>query len=129
MTALQSLALIAEVVHGAASRFTDPARFSFAHGGKDGYPFPVPLKTYDESLAVLRRSLEAARVGHLEKLHGFERLDRLTRGVEQAQDPLADFGAALKHEWQISPSVGGRTVFDDQRRPKRNAEPLQRSLF
>ena len=126
---LQSLALIAEVVHGAPSRFTDPARFSFAHGGKDGYPFPVPLKTYDESLAVLRRSLEAARVGHLEKLHGFERLDRLTRGVEQAQDPLADFGAALKHEWQISPSVGGRTVFDDQRRPKRNAEPLQRSLF
>jgi hypothetical protein len=126
---LQSLALIAEVVHGAASRFTDPARFSFAHGGKDGHPFPVPLKTYDESLAVLRRSLESARLGHLEKLHGFERLDRLTRSVEQAHDPLADFDAALKHEWQISPAVGGRTVFDDQRRPKRNAEPLQRSLF
>jgi hypothetical protein len=65
MTALQSLALIAEVVHGAASRFTDPARFSFAHGGKDGHPFPVPLKIYDESLAVLRQSLEAARLGHL----------------------------------------------------------------
>src|SRR5580698_9347430 len=52
---LQSLALIAEVVHGAPGRFSDPARFSFAHGGKDGHPFPVPLKTYDESLAVLRR--------------------------------------------------------------------------
>lgn len=51
---LQSLALIAEIVHGAPCRFTDPARFSFAHGGKDGHPFPVPLKTYDESLAVLR---------------------------------------------------------------------------
>ena len=61
---VQSLALIAEVVHGAPSRFTDPARFSFAHGGKDGHPFPVPLKTYDESLGVLRRSLEAARLGH-----------------------------------------------------------------
>jgi hypothetical protein len=126
---LQSLALIAEVVHGAPSRFTDPARFSFAHGGKDGHPFPIPLKTYDESLAVLRRSLEAARIGHLEKLHGFERLDRLTRSVEQNRSPLTDFEAALEHEWQISPSVGGRTVFDDQHRRKRKAEPLQRSLF
>src|SRR5438105_11631039 len=47
---LQSLALIAEVVHGTSSRFHDPARFSFAHGGKDRHPFPVPLKTYDESI-------------------------------------------------------------------------------
>jgi len=97
-------------------------------GGR-GHPFPVPLKTYDESLAVLRRSLESARVGHLEKLHGFERLDRLTRHVEQEQDPLANFDAALKHEWQISPSVGGRTVLDDRRRPRHNPDPFQRSLF
>src|SRR5215471_13886254 len=62
---LQSLALIAEVVHGAPSRFDDPARFSFAHGGKDGYPFPVPLRTYDESIDILRRSLDAARLGDL----------------------------------------------------------------
>src|SRR6185436_6453957 len=60
---LQSLALVAEVIHGTPTRFSDPARFSFAHGGKDGHPFPVPLKTYDESIAVLRRSLDAARVG------------------------------------------------------------------
>ncbi len=126
---LQSLALIAEVVHGAPSRFTDPARFSFAHGGKDGHPFPVPLKTYDESLAVLRRSLEAARVGHLEKLHGFKRLDRLTRAVEQERNPLAEFEAASNHEWQISPSVGGRIVRDDQSRSSRKADPLQRTLF
>ena len=58
---LQSLALVAEVVHGTPTRFSDPARFSFAHGGKDGHPFPVPLKTYDESIDVLRRSLDAAR--------------------------------------------------------------------
>ena len=56
---LQSLALVAEVVHGTPTRFADPARFSFAHGGKDGHPFPVPLKTYDESIAVLRRGLDA----------------------------------------------------------------------
>lgn len=113
---LQSLALIAEVVHGAPSRFSDPARFSFAHGGKDGHPFPVPLKTYDESLAVLRHSLEAARLGHTEKIQGFRRLDRLTRTVENERQPLADFSAALEHERQLSPSVGGRTIFDDQRR-------------
>jgi hypothetical protein len=80
---LQLLALIAEVVHGARSRFSDPARFSFADGGKDGHPFPVPLKTYDESLAVLRRSLETARLGDTRKMEGFRRLDRLTRAVEE----------------------------------------------
>jgi len=126
---LQSLALIAEVVHGAPSRFADPARFSFAHGGKDGHPFPVPLKTYDESLAVLRRSLEAARVGHAEKLEGFKRLDRLTRTVEEERQPLADFTAALNHEHQISKSVGGRTVFDDRRPTKQSKSPRQQSLF
>jgi hypothetical protein len=122
---LQSLALIAEVVHGAPSRFSDPARFSFAHGGKDGHPFPVPLKTYDESLAVLRRALEAGRLGHTEKVGGFKRLDRLTRSVEEGGEPLADFGAALEREWRISESVGGRTVFDD----RRSKETGQQSLF
>jgi uncharacterized protein len=126
---LQSLALIAEVVHGAPSRFSDPARFSLAHGGKDGHPFPVPLKTYDESLAVLRRSLEGARLGHTEKLQGLKRLDRLTRTVEDERQPSVDFRAALDHERQISRSVGGRTVFDDRRTTKHSNATLQRSLF
>ena len=116
---LQSLALIAEVVHGAPARFSDPARFSFAHGGKDGHPFPVPLKTYDDSLAVLRRALDAARLGRMEKTHGFQRLDRLTRTVEERGDPLADFAATLSRERAISPSLGGRTVFDDRRQPSK----------
>jgi hypothetical protein len=112
---LQSLALIAEVVHGAPARFADPARFSFAHGGKDGHPFPVPLKTYDESLGVLRRSLQSARLGDTLKIDGFRRLDRLTRAVEENRQPVANFNAALAHERRISPSIGGRTVFDDRR--------------
>ena len=107
---LQSLALIAEVVHGAPSRFADPARFSFAHGGKDGHPFPVPLKTYDESLVVLRRSLDAARLGHTEKLEAFRRLDSFTRNIEQQLAPRADFRKAVARERRISPSLGGRTV-------------------
>jgi uncharacterized protein len=126
---LQSLALIAEVVHGAPSRFSDPARFSFAHGGKDGHPFPVPLKTYDETLAVLRRSLDAARLGHTEKLEGFRRLDRLTRNVEEKREPLADFDAAIAHERAISSSIGGKTVFDDKPVRKRPTQTPQLDLF
>ena len=111
---LQSLALIAEVVHGASARFSDPARFSFAHGGKDGHPFPVPLKTYDESISVLHRALDSAKLGDSEKLDGFARLDRFVRGIEHRYSPEADFPAAVQHERRISPELGGRTVFDDR---------------
>jgi len=127
---LQSLALIAEVVHGTPTRFSDPARFSFAHGGKDGHPFPVPLKTYDESLAALRCALQQAKLGHSEKLDGFGRLDRFTRMVEEQGRPKARFEAALAHERAISPSLNGRTVFDDRKPPKiRKEKEQQLKLF
>jgi hypothetical protein len=109
---LQSLALIAEVVHGAPSRFRDPARYSFSVGGKDGHPFPVPLKTYDESIGVLRRSLDAAKVGDTEKVDGLRRLEQFTRAIENRMQPRADFDAVIAHEHAISPSLGGRTVKD-----------------
>jgi len=109
---LQTLALVAEVVHGAPVRFSDPARFSFALGGKDRQPFPVPLKTYDESLSVLQNSLDAAKLGDADKLGGFERLHRFVRAVERRCRPMADFDAALAHEKTISPELGGRSVFD-----------------
>jgi hypothetical protein len=123
---LQSLALVAEVVHGAPARFSDPARFSFAHGGKDGHPFPVPLKTYDESIAVLRRALDAAHVGEPEKLEGMRRLDGFVRAVERRCEPVADFDAIMAHERRISPELGGRTVFDggQARRPTPRQLPL-----
>lgn len=120
---LQTLALIAEVVHGAPSRFRDPARFSFALGGKDGHPFPVPLKTYDESLAFLRKALDSAKLGHTEKLDGFKRLDSLVRKVEERCEPIAEFESVIRHEHAISKELGGRSVFDD-RKDKR-----QLSLF
>ena len=113
---LQSLALVAEVVHGTPTRFDDPARFSFAHGGKDGHPFPVPLKVYDESIAVLRRALDAAKLGHTDKLHGMSRLDAFTRAIEQRRQPEADVAATIAHERAISPSLGGRTVEGFSRR-------------
>jgi hypothetical protein len=126
---LQSLALVAEVIHGAPSRFSDPARFSFAHGGKDGHPFPVPLKTYDESLAVLRRSLAAARLEQSEKIQGSRRLDRLARAVEGKLEPPADFTAAFSHERAISKELGGRTVFDDREARRKRKGPAQFPLF
>lgn len=113
---LQALALIAEVVHGAPSRFSDPARFSFALGGKDRHPFPVPLKTYEESIAVLRRGLDSAKVGHTEKVDGFKRLERFVRKVEDTYQPVADFDKVLAHENAISASLDGRSVFDDRKR-------------
>ncbi len=125
---LQSLALVAEVVHGAPSRVTDPARFSFAHGGKDRHPFPVPLKTYDESLNVLRTALDAARVGDQEKLDGFRRLNKFVQRVEKTLQPEVDFDAVLAHENAISASLNGRSVFDDE--PRRTFyNPRQRTLF
>jgi hypothetical protein len=119
---LQSLALVAEVVHGTPTRFTDPARFSFAHGGKDGHPFPVPLKTYDESIAVLRRALDTAKLGNSDKIDGFKRLDSFVRGIEKRFSPRADFNAAMKHEREISKSIGGRTVSDDHAEKKRKGQ-------
>jgi uncharacterized protein len=125
---LQSLALVAEVVHGAPARFDDPARFAFAHGGKDGHPFPVPLNIYDESIAVLRRALDGAKVGHTEKLDGFKRLDAFARAVEQRRQPVADVAATIAHERAISRVLGGRTVFDDRREARRRPPKGQLKL-
>jgi hypothetical protein len=124
---LQSLALIAEVVHGAPSRFSDPARFSFSLGGKDGHPFPVPLKTYDESIAVLRRGLDGAKLGNAEKVEGFKRLETFVRGVEENFQPTSDFAKIVAHEHAISASLDGRTVCTDRKRPRNT--PRQGELF
>jgi uncharacterized protein len=126
---LQTLALVAEVVHGAPSRFSDPARFSFALGGKDGHPFPVPLKTYDESLNVLRTSLERARVGDGDKVEGLARLEKLVRAVETRAAPRADFNGLVQHERSISAGLKGRTVKDDRTRPNSPDYGSQLSLF
>jgi hypothetical protein len=126
---LQSLALVAEVVHGTPTRFEDPARFAFAHGGKDGHPFPVPLKVYDESIAVLRRALDAARLGRSDKLDGMSRLDSFVRGIERRLGPEADVAATIAHERRISRSLGGRTVFDDRERTAAPPRRGQLNLF
>lgn len=107
-----SLALVAEVVHGAPSRFTDPARFSMAHGGKDGHPFPVPLKVYDETIRVMKSAVQKARLGATEEMEAIRRLDAESRRLERvASGP--SFHEHLAKERRMSPTYGGRTVMDD----------------
>jgi hypothetical protein len=130
---LQSMALVAEVIHGAPSRFSDPARFSFAHGGKDGHPFRVPLKTYDESVDFLKTALDRARLGKQsddkEKLEGLRRLEGFVTTVERRLDPHADFEATIAHEKSISDSIGGRSGMDDKNVHRDNVQAGQLSLF
>lgn len=107
---LQSLTLVSEVIYGTPSRFTDPARFSFAHGGKDGHPFPVPLKVYDESIRVLRDSIEKSKLGYNEKSDCIRRLHNTAMYVEKNCNPEVDFDAAVRYEKGMSETWDGRTV-------------------
>ena len=101
-----SLALAAEVIHGTPSRFSDPARFSLAHGGKDAHPFPVPLKVYDQTIRVLRRAIDGARLGREERLVAVRRLETAAAGRGPTFD---EFVASERAQ---SPDRGGRTALD-----------------
>ena len=73
---IRALSLVSELVYGAPASFRDPARYSFAHGGKDGHPFPVDRATYDKSIEILARAVEKARIDNSEKRQALHRLDR-----------------------------------------------------
>jgi len=114
---VQALALVSEVIHGAPSRFDDPARFSFAHGGKDGHPFPVPLRVYDQTLTVLRRAVEQARLGNEERLEALRRLDQQARLAERWQRGGPGLAEIVGRERATAHLHGGRTVAGPARRP------------
>src|SRR6202521_2862461 len=106
----QALAMVAEVMHGAPSRFTDPARFSFAHGGKDRHPFPVPIKVYDETIKVLKSAVQKAKLGREEELGALQRLDEQALRLERhAGGPSVE--ELIYEELHHSHSYGGRSVF------------------
>ncbi|MBV9754954.1 MAG: DUF763 domain-containing protein [Hyphomicrobiales bacterium] len=107
---VQALAMVAEVVHGAPYRFADPARFSFAHGGKDRHPFPVPVKVYDQTIKVLKTAVRNAKLGHGEELAAFKRLDDQARQLERHASG-APLEALFARERQDSTHYGGRSVF------------------
>ena len=106
---IEALAFVAEVVHGAPSRFRDPARFSLAHGGKDGHPFPVPIKVYDQTIRLLKAALSRAKLGSTESLAAIKRLDTQARTLESRARGQG-FGAFIASERAKVPSMGGRTV-------------------
>ena len=107
---VRSLAMVAEVIHGAPCRFADPARFSLAHGGKDRHPFPVPTEVYDRTISVLRSAVEKARLGQDEKLGAFRRLDEQARRLERHVSGPS-LAAHVGEEMARSPEYGGRSVF------------------
>ncbi|TXR48830.1 DUF763 domain-containing protein [Phyllobacterium endophyticum] len=107
---VKALALVAEVLHGASCRFSDPARFSLAHGGKDRHPFPVPLKVYDETINVLKSAVRKGKLGREEQLQALQRLDNQSRQLERyATGP--DLKEIIAGEFDRSASLGGRSVF------------------
>jgi hypothetical protein len=107
---VRALALVAEVMHGAPCRFSDPARFSVAHGGKDRHPFPVPIRVYDQTIAVLKSAVASARLGQDDRLHAMKRLDAESRRLE-AVAAGGSFAQLLAEERARSASYGGRSVF------------------
>jgi len=114
---LQSMALVSEVIYGTPSRFTDPARFSFANGGKDGHPFPVPVNVYDETLSILSKAIDKAKIGQGEKLEAIQKLAELSRQAEKDFTPNDNFDELLERERSESWKYGGKTIFGDARPP------------
>jgi hypothetical protein len=107
---VRSLAMVAEVIHGAPCRFADPARFSLAHGGKDRHPFPVPTRVYDKTIGILKTAVESAKLGNDEKLGAIRRLDEQARRLERhASGP--SFDRFIADERDRSHEYGGRSVF------------------
>jgi hypothetical protein len=113
---VRALAMVAEVVHGTPYRFSDPARFSLAHGGKDRHPYPVPLKVYDRTIEVMKTAVQKARLGHTEELAAIKRLDEQARRLERhASGPSVE--ALIAEERGRSHEYGGRSVFGVESAP------------
>ena len=107
---LQSLTLVSEIIHGTPSRFKDPARFSFAHGGKDGHPFPVPLKVYDETISILKNAVNKSRIDYSDKKLAIQNLHKQTLKIESNFKPnRSNFESIVRKERQDSYRYGGMT--------------------
>jgi len=122
---LQSLALVSEVIYGTPSRFTDPARFSFAHGGKDGHPFPVPIKVYDDTISTLQKAVYKAKIGENDKQQAIKCLSKIAQNAEANFIPNANFDDLIEKERNQSWKYGGRTVMSKAKPPVE----LQLKLF
>ena len=119
--------MVEEVMQGAPCRFTDPARFSVAHGGKDRHPFPVPLKIYDETIKVLKSAVQKAKLGDDEELGALRRLDEQSRKLElHANGPTVP--NLIAEELDRSHSCGGRSVFGWEPPPANSSDRVGATL-
>lgn len=114
---IASLAMVGEVIYGAPHRFSDPGRFSYAHGGKDGHPFPVPLDVYDQTIRVLKDAVGKAKLGNDERLSAIRRLDQQARNLEDGVSGPS-WSSIVKTERRESHRYGGRTVFGAAKPPR-----------
>ncbi|MGJ1283669.1 DUF763 domain-containing protein [Sphingobacterium spiritivorum] len=114
---LQSLALVSEVIHGSPARFRDPARFSFAHGGKDGHPFPVPVTVYDDTIQTLQNAIQRSRLGNSDKSQAIKSLSQVASRMEEGFTPNDNFDKVIEKERADSWKYGGRTVFGKAKPP------------
>jgi hypothetical protein len=126
---LQSLALVSEVIHGTPVRFKDPARFAFAHGGKDGHPFPVPIKVYDETIGILQTAVQRAKVGETDKKEAIRQLSALAWRAEKDFTPNGNLDELIEKERNESWMHGGRTVFGKAQPPADKVKTRQLRLF
>lgn len=115
---IQSLVLVSEVIYGTPSRFDDPARFSFAHGGKDGHPFPVPTKVYDEAIAVLDKALQRARLNKQDKMNAFKKLTKAAQQMEQQFHTNDKLPELIEKERKDAWKYGGRTIHGFAKKPQ-----------
>jgi len=116
---VEALAMVAEVVHGAPCRFSDPARFSLAHGGKDRHPYPVPIAVYDQTINILKSAVSQAKLGNDEELAAIKRLDDQARRLERTAT-APSFDDHIVKERLTSPLYQGRSVFgwEADKKPK-----------
>ncbi len=126
---LQSLVLVSEMIHGTPTRFEDPARYSFAHGGKDGHPFPVPTKVYDETISVLDNAIRRAKLGDTDKNEAIKNLHKAALRAEENFVPNDNFEQLVQKERNESWKYGGRTVFGKSVPPAKKPEDNQLKLF
>lgn len=123
---IQSLTLVSEMIYGSPTRFNDPARFSFAHGGKDGHPFPVPLKVYDETINVLRTGIDKAKIGSTDKQKAIKQLSVISADIEQKFQPGEFLSDLIRTERDNSYKYEGRTVFGKAQPPaKKKGDQLR----
>src|SRR5687768_10221581 len=122
---IQSLTLVSEVIYGSPTRFNDPARFSFAHGGKDGHPFPVPLKVYDETISVLKSAVEKSKIGFTDKQKAIQQLSAMAWKIEENFQPKQFFDEVLQREKDQSHQYGGMTVFGKAKAPEKPGQQLK----